>query len=91
MPYGPMSDRVKLAREIAARTEPRFIDMREDIKDLKALAREIAARTPAKFVTIHRHRGGSPVFFTEVELTAKRGGLKAEEYRWKTIRKWLKE
>jgi hypothetical protein len=34
--------------------------------------------------------GGSPVF-TEVELTAKRGGLTAEEYRWKTIRKWLKE
>jgi hypothetical protein len=87
-----MSDRLKLAREIAARTDPRFIDTmaREDIKDLKALAREIAARKPTRFVTIHRHRGGSPVF-TEVELTAKRGGLTAEEYRSKTIRKWLKE
>jgi hypothetical protein len=29
--------------------------------------------------------------FTEAELTAKRGGLSAEEYRWKTIRKWLKD
>jgi hypothetical protein len=72
-----MSDRVKRAREIAARPEPRFLDMREDIKDLKGLAREIAARTPAKFVTIHKHRGGSPVF-TESELTAKRGGPTAE-------------
>jgi hypothetical protein len=26
--------------------------------------------------------------FTQVELTAKRGGLTAEDYRWKTIRKW---
>jgi hypothetical protein len=91
MSYGPMSDRVKLAREIAARTEPRFIDTRptEDTGDLKALARKIAARTSPRFVTIHRHRGGSPVF-TKVELTARRGGLSAEEYRSKTIRKWLK-
>jgi hypothetical protein len=87
-----MSDRLKLAREIAARTEPRFIDTRpsEDTKDLKALKRKIAARTPARFVTIHRHRGGSPVF-TEAELTAKRGGLTAEEFRWKTIRAYLKK
>jgi hypothetical protein len=27
MAYGFMSDRVKLAREIAARTEPRFIEI----------------------------------------------------------------
>jgi hypothetical protein len=87
-----MSDRVKRAREIAARTKPRFVDATasRDIKDLKALAREIASRTPARFLTIHRHRGGSPVF-TEGELTAKRGGLTADEYRWKTIRKCLKE
>ena len=84
-----MTDRLKLAREIAARTVPRFIDTRptEDTEDLKALARKIAARTSPRFVTIHRHRGGSPVF-TEAELTEKRGGLSAEEYRWKTIRKW---
>ena len=86
-----MSDRLKLAREIAARTEPRFIDTtrREASKDLKALAREIAERTPTRCLTIHRHRGGSPVF-TEAELTAKRGGLTLEDYRWKTIRKWSK-
>ena len=83
-----MSDRLKLAREIAARTKPRFIDTTaREARDLRALAREIAARTPTRCVTIHRHRGGSPVF-TEVELTATRGGLTAEEYRWKTIRKW---
>ena len=39
-----MSDRVKLAREIAARTKPRFIDTiaREASKDLKALAQACA-------------------------------------------------
>ncbi len=44
MAYRAMSDRVKLAREIAARTEPRFIDTTpsEGTKDLKALARKIA-------------------------------------------------
>ena len=86
-----MSDRVKLAREIAARTEPRFIDTTpsEGTKDLKMRARKIVARTSPRFVTIPRHRGGSPVF-TEAELTAMRGGLTAEEYRWKTIRKWGK-
>ena len=83
-----MSDRVKLAREIAARSKPRFIDTtaEQSTKDLKALARKIAARTSPRFVTIHRHRGGSPVF-TEAELTERRGGLTAEEYRWKMIRK----
>ena len=42
--------RVKLAREIAAHTEPRIIDttVSEDAKDLKALARKIAARTVAE-------------------------------------------
>jgi hypothetical protein len=84
-----MNDRAKLAREIAARTKPRFIDTTAATRDLKALAREIAARTPTRCVTIHRHRGGSPVL-TEEELTARRGGLRAEEYRWKTIRKWGK-
>jgi hypothetical protein len=36
-------------------------------------------------------RGTKPrgrVPFTEAELTAMRGGLTVEEYRWKTIRKW---
>jgi hypothetical protein len=83
-----MSDRLKLAREIAARTEPHFMHTRsaDDTGDLKVLPRA-TARKPARFVTIHRHRGGSTVF-NEGELTAQRGGLTAEEYRWKTIRKW---
>jgi hypothetical protein len=30
------------------------------------------------------------VRFTEEELTAMRGGMSAEEYRWYLIRKWRK-
>ena len=58
-----MSDRLKLAREIAARTKPRFIE-------------------------IPRERGGGKVPFTKEQLSAMRGGLTAEEYRWKLIREW---
>ena len=58
-----MSDRVKLAREIAARTQPRFIE-------------------------IPRERGGGKVPFTEEQLTTIRGGLTAEEYRWRLIREF---
>jgi hypothetical protein len=29
--------------------------------------------------------------FTEEQLTAMRGGLTAEEYRWRLIRKWCKD
>jgi hypothetical protein len=60
-----MSDRVKLARAIAARTEPRFIEIPRE------------------------KRSGVP--FTDEQLTAIRGGLTAEEYRWKLIRDWLEE
>ena len=59
-----MSDRLKLAREIAARTKPRFIE-------------------------IPRERGGGKVPFTEEQLKQMRGGLTAEEYRWKLIRQYL--
>ena len=52
-----MSDRLKLAREIAA-TKPRFIEIPRE------------RRVP----------------FTEEELNSIRGGLTAEEYRWKLIR-----
>jgi len=31
------------------------------------------------------------VAFTEEQLTAIRGGLTAEEYRWKLIREWAEE
>ena len=58
-----MSDRLKLAREIAARTKPRFIEK-------------------------PRERGGGKVPFTEGQLNDIRGGLTAEEYRWKLIREW---
>jgi hypothetical protein len=81
-----MSDRVKLAREIAAHSKPRFIDTTARTKDLKALAREIAARTPPRFVSIPRERR-SKVPFTEEQLAAMRGGLTAEEYRWKSKRR----
>jgi hypothetical protein len=90
MPYRVMSDRVRLAREIAARSEPRFIDTNPKSKTLEerlALAREIAARTPPKFIEIPRERGGGKAYYTEEQLTVMRGGLTAEEYRWKTIRK----
>ena len=68
-----MSDRVRLARKIAARTEPRFIEIKPEIESV--------------FVETEI-RGGGRVVFTEAELTAMRGGLTAEEYRRKFIRKW---
>ncbi len=75
-----MSDLVKLAREIAARTEPRFIE-------IKPKRRTKLRRTNNwLFIEIPRERGGGRVPFTEEELTAMRGGLSAEEYRWKLIR-----
>jgi hypothetical protein len=57
-----MSDRLKLARAIAARTKPRFIEIPRE------------------------KRSGVP--FTKKELSTIRGGLTAEEYRWKLIREW---
>jgi hypothetical protein len=88
-----MSDRVKLAREIAARTKPRFVDENprrpQTVEGMRKLARAIAARTP-RFITIPPQRGGSKVNYTEEQLVIMRGGLSAEEYRLKTIRKWGK-
>ena len=74
---------------IATRTEPRFIDTTEKVadKDLKALARRIAAEKPPRFIIIPPQRGGGKVPFTEEQLMAMRGGLTAEEYCWKLIRK----
>jgi hypothetical protein len=47
-----------------------------------------AARTKPRFIEIkHEKRSGVP--FTEEQLTAMRGGLTAEEYRWKLIRELL--
>ena len=77
-----MSDRLALARAIAARTEPRFLEIKPERR--RKLAR-------GGFIEVPRQRGGGRVPFTEAELTVMRGGLTAEEYRWKTIRKWTKE
>jgi hypothetical protein len=56
------------------------------MSDRKALAGEIAARTTPRFIEIPRARGRAKVPFTDEQLTAMRGGLTAEEYRWKLIR-----
>jgi hypothetical protein len=77
-----MSDRVKLAREIAARTEPRFIEIKPERRS------KLRRTNNLVFIEIPRERGGGRVPFTEEQLTAMRGGLSAEEYRWKLIRKW---
>ena len=61
------------------------------MSDRKALAREIAARTKPRFIEIRRERGGGKVPFTEEQLTDIRGGMTAEEYRWKLIRQYLKK
>jgi hypothetical protein len=42
-------------------------------------------------IEIQRERGGGRVPLTEAELIAIRGGLTAEEYRWKRIRAYLKK
>lgn len=79
-----MSDRVKLAREIAARSEPRFIEIKPEPRT------KLRRTNNWLFIEIPRERGGGEVPFTEEQLAARRGGLSAEDYRWKTIRKWGK-
>jgi hypothetical protein len=90
-----MSDPVKLAHEIATRTKPRFIDENpkrpQTLEGMRKLARAIAARSAPRFITIPPERGGSKVHYTEEQLTLMRGGLTAEEYRMKTIRKRAKK
>jgi hypothetical protein len=61
------------------------------MSDRLALARAMAARTKPRFIEIPRERRGGRVPFTEAELTAMRGGLTAEEYRWKLIRDFSRE
>ena len=64
--YRRMNDRVKLARALAARTEPRFLEIKPEPR----------RRTRASsFVEIPRQREGGRAPFTEAELTAMRGGL----------------
>ena len=61
-----MSDRLKLAREIAVRTEPRFIEIKPEPRR--------RVRMSATFIEIPRQRGGGRVPFTEEQLAAMRGG-----------------
>jgi hypothetical protein len=56
------------------------------MSDRKALAREIAARTKPRFIEIPREKRKT-VPFTEEQLTEMPGGLTAEEYRWRLIKK----
>jgi hypothetical protein len=84
-----MSDRKALAREIAARSKPRFIEIPKEPKtkdtpnlprDLKVRARAIAKATPPRFIAVERER-------YDGTMRAKRGGLTADEYRRLLIEK----
>jgi hypothetical protein len=84
-----MSDRKALAREIAARSKPRFIQIpkepmtkvRPDLpRDLKVRARAIAKATPPRFIEVERDR-------FDGTMRTKRGGLTADEYRRLLIEK----
>ena len=81
-----MSDRVKLAREIATH----FIDTTrpQTVEGMRKLARAIAGRSQPRFISISPQCGGGKVHFTEEQLAVMRGGLTVEEYRLKLIRKW---
>ena len=57
------------------------------MSDRIAPAGAIAARTKPCFIEIPRERGGGKMPFTEEQLSEIRGGLTAEEHRWKLIRK----
>jgi hypothetical protein len=77
-----MSDRKALAREIAARSKPRFIEIKPEPRRKVSLAR------PVVKIPRERRRG---VPFTEEELSAIRGGRTAEEYRRHLIRTYLRD
>jgi hypothetical protein len=77
-----MSERIKLACEIASRTEPRFIDTNPKPKPLGerlALAREIPARTPPRFITIPPERGGGKVRTVDGDARRAVGGAISAE------------
>ena len=54
----------------------------------QSLTVSVAAYGRTSFVEIPRQRGGGRVPLTEAEFTAMRGGLTAEQYRWKFIREF---
>ena len=76
-----MSDRVKLAREIAAPPAHQHQSKAKTREEGLAFAHAIAAQTKSRFISIPRERGGGKVQYTEEQLTVMRGGLAAEEYR----------
>jgi hypothetical protein len=76
-----MSDRKALAREIAARSKPRFIEIKPEPRKV-TLTRRV--------IEIPRERN-SGVAFTEEELTHRRGGRTAEEHPLYLIRTFLKD
>jgi hypothetical protein len=84
-----MSDRVKLAHQIAANSPPRFIDTNskrpQTVEGMRKLARAIAAKSEPRFIVVPREIRGAKVPYTEDQLATMRGGLTAEEYRWKII------
>ena len=65
-----MTARIALARAIAARSEPRFIEIEPDPRR--------KARLSTRFMEIPRKRGEGRMAFTEAELLAMRGGPRAE-------------
>jgi hypothetical protein len=77
-----MSDRKALAREIAPRSKPRFIEIKPEPRRKVTLTRRV--------IEIPRERN-SGVAFTEEELTHRRGGRTAEEYPLYLIRTFLKD
>ena len=71
MPYSlPMSDHLKPAREIAACTEPRFIEIKPEPR----------RKVRASFIEIPHQRGDGRVPFTEAELTVMR-----RPNRWSSV------
>jgi len=60
--------------------------VRAEFRSRAAQASFLPASKP-RFIEIPRERGGGKVPFTEEQLSEIRGGLTADEYRWKRIRK----
>jgi hypothetical protein len=66
-----MSDRVKLARQMAAMSESRFIEIKPEPRT------RLRRTNDWLFVEIPRERGGGRVPYTEEQLEAIRGGAVA--------------
>jgi hypothetical protein len=80
------------AREIAARAKPRFIDTNPKPKTLEArLLWRVRLLLGRRQGSSRSHVGVAVERFTTPRSNSRsHGGLTAEQYRWKTIRKWGK-